>query len=189
MKRSMKISEKLNAPRILVQKYRVVEIMLCMLFSTTTIVQVAQAAVYKKIDADGHVTFSDVPDKSFKLINVAPLTTIPALSQDKIAAALKEPDASKSNPIVNYSMNIISPAADQSYHRSIDAFSPNVVVKPDLKNGDQLVFLVDGKPFEKDLPAIQFDRGQHAFEARIVSEKGRVLKSKSVIFFVLQPHR
>ncbi len=183
----MKISGRFKTLNGLIQ-VRCVVVVLFSFFSAINLThQTAQAAVYKKIDADGHVTFSDVPDKSFKLINVAPLSTVPALSQDKIAAVLKEPDPSKSQMAVSYSIDITSPTSDQSYHRLVDTFSPNVAVKPDLKNGDELVFLIDGKPYEKGQPLDLLERGQHQFEAQVMSEKGRVLKSKSVTFFVLQP--
>lgn len=164
----------------------VVSVMLFSLFSATTML--AQAAVYKKVDAEGNVTFSDVPDKSAQLINVAPLATVPALSQDQIARTLKDDDSPQSNAKINYSINIISPTPDQTYHRAVDAFSANVEVKPDMKNGDHLVLLVDGKTSGQDVPADQLERGQHQFEARVVSKIGRVLKSQSVTFFVQQPN-
>jgi hypothetical protein len=185
----MRNSETLTVVSTRFKPRLVVGVMLFSLLSAATMIdQVAQAAVYKKVDAEGNVTFSDVPDKSAQLINVAPLATMPALSQDQIARTLQDDDSSQSTARINYSINIISPTPDQTYHRSVDAFSANVEVKPDMKNGDHLVLLVDGKTSGQDVPADQLDRGQHQLEARVVSKSGRVLKSQSVTFFVQQPN-
>jgi flagellar hook assembly protein FlgD len=180
----MRISNKMTVkPRL------VVGAMLLSFFSTTTMIgSIAQAAVYKKVDAEGNVSFTDVPDRSAQLVNVAPLETVPALSPDVIAKTLNDDDSQKNTTAnVNYTIRIISPKADQTYHRSVDAFSANVEVKPNLQEGDHLVFLVDGKTSDKTIPPNTLDRGQHQFEARVVSAKGRVLKSLTTTFFVQQP--
>lgn len=180
----MRISNKITVkPRLLVG------VVLLSFFSATTIVgSFAQAAVYKKVDADGNVSFSDVPDKSAQLVNVAPLETVPALSPDVIAKTLSDDDSQKSAAAnINYTIKIISPKSDQTYHRSADAFSANVEVKPNLQDGDHLVFLVDGKTSDQTIPPNTLDRGQHQFEARVVSAKGRILKSQTTTFFVQQP--
>ena len=147
-----------------------------------------QAAVYKKVDADGNVSFSDVPDKSAQLINVAPLSTVAALSPEQIAKTLKSDDTVQpaSNRAENYTLTIISPTPDQTFQRAADAFSANVQVKPDLKNGDRLVLLVDGKTSSDQIPAGELDRGTHQLEAKVLSANGRVLTSKVVSFNVQQ---
>jgi hypothetical protein len=148
----------------------------------------AQAAVYKKVDADGNVSFSDVPDKSAQLINVAPLSTVAALSPEQIAKTLNRDDNSQvaNSRSENYTLMIISPTPDQTFQRAADAFSANVQVKPELKNGDRLVFLVDGKTSSDQIPAGELDRGAHQFEAKVLSANGRVLTSKVVSFNVQQ---
>lgn len=42
----------------------------------------AQAEIYKSVDADGHVTYSNIPTKGAKRLNVEPLTTLPRPTQD-----------------------------------------------------------------------------------------------------------
>jgi len=152
----------------------------------------AEAAVYKKIDADGNVSFSDVPDKSAQVVNVTPIATIPAMSPDLINKTLGTTSTpSTAVDMSNYVLTINSPAADQTFNRAEDAFAANVTIKPELREGDKLVLLVDGKPSnaKQDKPTIQtaeMDRGSHQFEARVVSARGKILASKSVTFFVQQ---
>jgi len=38
----------------------------------------AQAEIYKKVDADGHVTYSSTPTKGSKKVDLGPLTIVPA---------------------------------------------------------------------------------------------------------------
>jgi hypothetical protein len=141
------------------------------------------AAVYKKVDADGNVSFSDVPDKTAQMITVAPLSTIPAMSPELIESTLgnAQNPASKAR-VENYTLTIISPSSDQTYRRGADS---NVQVNPELSNGDRLITLVDGKSSSGGSTA-DMDRGQHQFVAKIVNADGRVLVSKSISFNILQ---
>ncbi|GAC1374289.1 MAG: hypothetical protein NVS3B3_10310 [Aquirhabdus sp.] len=183
----MKIFEHVHVVASRVKPKLIVSMMLLSISSAAVLSsQSANAAVYKKVDADGNVSFSDVPDKSAKLITVAPLATVPAMSPELIESTLNS-DSKSSNVKrqENYTLTIISPTPDQVYRRSEKSFSPSVQVKPDLTNGDRLITLVDGKPSNGGLIE-GMDRGEHQFEAKIVNANGRVLISKSVSFNVLQ---
>ena len=148
--------------------------------------QLANAAVYKKVDADGNVSFSDIPDKTAQLITVAPLSTVPAMSPELIESTLGNGQNPTSKARVeNYTLTIISPSSDQTYRRGDDSFSANVQVKPELSNGDRLITLVDGNPSSGGSTG-EMDRGQHQFVAKIVNASGRVLVSKSISFNILQ---
>lgn len=183
----MKFFEKVYAIASRTKPKLIVSMML-LSFSSAMVLnsQLASAAVYKKVDADGNVSFSDVPDKTAKLITVAPLPTVPAMSPELIERTLaNDTNDSKNSRQVNYSLNIISPTPDQIYRRGDDAFSANVQVKPDLVNGDRLITLIDGHSAGGAVTQ-EMDRGQHQFEARIVNASGRILISKSVSFNVQQ---
>ncbi len=183
----MKIFEHVNTVTSRVKLKLVVSMMLLSISSATVFnSQLANAAVYKKVDADGNVSFSDVPDKSAKLISVSPLSTVPAMSPELIASTLADNQNSTSDErAVSYALTIISPTPNQTFQRGSSAFAANVQVKPDLRKGDRLITLVDGKPGSGG-SAEEMDRGQHQFEAKIVNASGRVLTSQSVFFFVQQ---
>ncbi len=42
----------------------------------------SHAEIYKSVDADGHVTYSNIPTKGAKRLNIEPLTTVPRPTQD-----------------------------------------------------------------------------------------------------------
>lgn len=184
----MKTFERMNKIATVIKPKLLARMMLVSFFTATVLSsQLVGAAVYKKVDADGNVSFSDVPDKAAKLISVPPLATVPAMSPELIASTLEtDPQAAVASRAENYTLTILSPTADQTYRRAADAFSANVQVKPDLKNGDRLVLLVDGKPVTDHGSTEEMERGQHQFLAKIVNASGRVLMSKSVSFNVLQ---
>lgn len=43
----------------------------------------AQADIYKSVDAEGHVTYSNIPTRGAKKLNIEPLTTMPRPSRPK----------------------------------------------------------------------------------------------------------
>jgi hypothetical protein len=51
------------------------------------LIETAQAEIYKRVDANGHVTYSSTPLKGGKKLNLAPLPTVPphALGKDNSA--------------------------------------------------------------------------------------------------------
>jgi hypothetical protein len=49
-----------------------------LVFLCTGYIGWAQAEVYKKVDADGHVTYSSTPTKGSKKLNLEPLTIVPS---------------------------------------------------------------------------------------------------------------
>ncbi len=165
------------------------------------IATMADAAIYKKVDADGNVSYSDIPDKTAEVVTVKPLTTVAALSADKIAQTLNESPAqtptqtqaqtAAPSKVQDYSLTIVSPQADQTFQRMVDAISASVAVQPELRNGDHVQLAVDGqKPVDGmslQIPEGQLERGEHTLKAKIISGKGQLLVEKAVSFFVLQP--
>lgn len=61
----------------------------------------AQAEIYKKVDADGHVTYSSTPTKGSKKVDLGPLTIVPsptrAHNDATPSASLKVDSATQKN--------------------------------------------------------------------------------------------
>lgn len=53
-------------------------LLLCSLFPISS----AQAEIYKRTDADGHVTYSSTPLKGSKVLHLTPLPTVPPASRE-----------------------------------------------------------------------------------------------------------
>lgn len=49
-----------------------------LIFLSAGYISWAQAEIYKKVDADGHVTYSSAPTKGSKKIDLGPLTIVPS---------------------------------------------------------------------------------------------------------------
>ncbi len=54
--------------------------LLIALFGLTALA--SHAEIYKSVDASGHVTYSNIPTKGAKKLNIAPLTTMPPSGSD-----------------------------------------------------------------------------------------------------------
>lgn len=147
----------------------------------------AHAAIYKSIDAQGNVFYTDAPTKDAKQIELPPLAIVPSLSAEQIAKAnaLKP----KANTVQNYQLSFASPAAEQTV-RKPDNIVVQLNVVPALTNGDHATILLDGIVLANGSGASinteNLDRGAHSITARITDANGKVLKEISSTVTVQQ---
>lgn len=147
----------------------------------------AHAAIYKSIDAQGNVFYTDAPTKDAKQIELPPLAIVPSLSAEQIAKAnaLKP----KANTVQNYQLSFASPAAEQTV-RKPDNIVVQLNVVPALANGDNATILLDGIVLASGSGASinteNLDRGAHSITARITDANGKVLKEISTTVTVQQ---
>ncbi len=145
----------------------------------------AQTTVYRHIDKDGNVTFSDQPGPGREQVRVTPVQTYtpPAASVPKSRAGSARKDQSRSlsdpqSPTPGYTrFEIASPSNEEAIRNNAGAVTVGVQVEPALARNDRIQFLIDGKPFGEPtrttivtLPNI--DRGTHTLSARLIDKKG-----------------
>ena len=84
----------------------------------------------------------------------------------------------------------LAPKQNQAIRANDGDVSAMVSIKPPLKKGHQLVFSIDGKAMQKGTSRTQnfsnLDRGSHTIAVNVIDEKGKTLKSSSVVFNVLR---
>jgi hypothetical protein len=92
----------------------------------------------------------------------------------------------------NYDLDIVNPADEATVFSDNGDVSVRATVVPDLANGDQVEFLVDGLPIAPptsvlDFPLYGIVHGQHMLQARIIDSTGNVGSiSPSRTFYVWQ---
>ena len=142
------------------------------------------AQVYRSVDKNGNVIFSDKPAPNSKRIYVPPVQTItapkPAASKKDAATpgAGVAPEAKVKQPkVVRYKLSIASPQHDQTIRQNDGMLAVSVSVQPPLQQGDLIQFSLNGQPAGKPsaspsttLPFV--DRGSHSIGAKIVSSTG-----------------
>ena len=101
------------------------------------------AQVYKHVDENGKVTFTDRPAANSERIEVRAPNTLAAPPEIEYAT---EP---KKEPVVasqSYTLEITSPANETVIPNGPGNFSVSASVSPGLQGGTQLQLLIDGEP-------------------------------------------
>ena len=162
----------------------------------------ALSGVYKQVDEEGNVIYSDVPEKAgAKAIKPPPITTIkplapttPASQEGRSPAkpSSSESKAKKSESTRSYSsLNITSPENEATIRANGGNFGISLSSEPALDSGHHYVVLVNGTKNQQGtgstITVTGVSRGQQSISAQIEDEEGNVLaRSGTVTVHVLR---
>lgn len=141
------------------------------------------AGVYKWVDADGTVHFSDVPQEGAEEVHIAPPQTYEAPSLPPITP---RPEV-VANPSAYTRFALVTPAADEHVWDNTGKIVVTFTTEPPLQTdrGHRLVVLVDGqaRPAVSDSSVTleNVDRGSHTLQGQIVDTRSAVLMSSETI--------
>ena len=157
------------------------------------VASVTQAQVYRTVDKDGNIIYTDVPSDNAEevVIDIAPSYTPIASPPLVVEEPLPEISESESIDAPHYKLSITSPTQNQSFQNP-ETITVTVGVKPELSElrSDKLLFKLDGKSIGKpqissSITLADLERGSHILVVSAVDKSGKVLKSsKSVLFHV-----
>lgn len=152
-----------------------------------------QADIYRLVDSDGNVTFTDEPNNKAELIELEEMPTyepiaIPVSAVENTLAPLEE--ESDALLIPNYMVMITSPEQNQSIWTGGGVLTASVSLQPELSTGraDLLQFKMDGRNVGDAQTSLSYnfeniERGSHILTVSVVDKKGRTLAtSKSILF-------
>jgi hypothetical protein len=154
----------------------------------------AQAEIYRTVDANGNVTFSDSPSKNSQRVQLPPLAIIPSMSPEEIARAngTKDKEVPASRP-ASYKLSFVSPVPNQTFQKPADTIDVAVALEPDLAAGDRLILSMNGNSLgdgqSTALATESLDRGAQTITARVVASTGKIMGEQSVTVFVQQPSK
>jgi hypothetical protein len=144
----------------------------------------AQAEVYRHVEPDGMVVFSDKPQSKAEVVNIRPIQIVPAT---KITNANNK-ESIKDLVVPGYStLSISSPAHDETIpNGAVGTFNISGLIEPSLKKGHSVVLQVDGKRIDYSRDGANFtlknvDRGTHILQLQITDAKDEILKSSKSI--------
>lgn len=143
----------------------------------------AAAAIYKWVDADGTVHFSDTPRDGAEEVHVAPPQTY---EPGDLPAFTPRPEPP--TPVPAYTrFELTSPADDSTIRDNTGAITVTFAVEPELKaeQGHRLVVLLDGQghdPVQATSVTLEnVDRGTHSLQGQIIDADGNaVISSQSI---------
>ncbi|MFT5425363.1 MAG: hypothetical protein ACI9ZT_000287 [Gammaproteobacteria bacterium] len=170
---------------------------LLLLCITLTFLTSVSAEVYRSLDDDGNVIYTDRPSPDAEEIKIDEVQTIspPAVKDFEYTPPEKSAKT-------NYTkVEISSPANDQVFTGGPGDVTVSVLILPTLNTalGDRVILYMDGKK-QADSTSTSFsftnmDRGTHTVKVDVVDREGKALKSSAPVSFtinrtsILNPNR
>ena len=142
-----------------------------------TLVTPVLAGVYKRVNPDGSVEFTDVPEEiGEKPVEVAPSSSYTPPPQPKVAT----PAPAAKKDVTGYeSVSITSPANDSTIRDNEGKISIRVSSEPGLQKGHRYLLKMDGKSVGKGrtntFPLKNVDRGSHNFTVQIIDKNEKMI--------------
>ena len=158
--------------------------------------------VYKVVDEDGNVTFTDTPPgDGSKPVKLAPISVIEAPTYEQPEKAVEEGAEGEEGKEMslrylrkNYAdFAIVAPQQEESVWNPDSAMTVAWNTRFALQPGMQVIIFVDGVQHSKTTEQIiavtqQLDRGEHKIEARLTDAKNRsIATAEPITFFVRRP--
>jgi hypothetical protein len=154
---------------------------------------VQAAVVYKWVDADGVVHFSDQPYPGAEKIYTSSPSAGTATAAAGSSAGSRQPPKSAAASGLNYAeFSIASPANEQTFFGD-DIIAVHLNLEPPLKPNQSITWHLNGKQLEFPPDAVAFplphlDRGAYNLAATITDqETSESQSSNTVTFYVRQP--
>ena len=141
--------------------------------------------VYKTVDEQGNVLFSDQPSANADKLEIE---AAPAVDFKQLSLPPRRSERfSEAN--VYRQLLILEPVNEQTIHSNPGNLTVMVSLQPNLKQGHTLVLEMDGKRVKESssgtIDLENIDRGSHILTARVLdAEKNIVMSSNSVTFFM-----
>lgn len=157
--------------------------LLAIFLACSALVSNAYAEVYKKVNPDGSVEFTDIPEKKgAKPIELKPHSTYTPPPPPRNTAAA----TSKKTAATNYiSLSIVSPTDDETIRDGAGNITIKLKSEPGLQSGHIYVLQMDGNKAGEGTSGSfnlkHIDRGDHTFIGQVADEnKIVILESQPV---------
>lgn len=159
----------------------------------------AGAELYRWVDENGTVHYSDTPREGAELITLKPTNVIPGrapVSSRSGESRNAESDAAEEGddevPLGYTAVNIVSPTEDQTLWNIGGTLTVQVQVEPKLQNGHGVVLFYDGVAVNES-PVVSSSitinnvyRGQHSVRASVRDLNGNTLFNGPPVTFYVQ---
>lgn len=156
--------------------------------------QVVAADVYKTVDKDGKIKYTDNPktEKAEK-IELRELNTVPAAQPQALPQSVPVDSINTQQAALSYQINIISPRSNVTIPVGQRDLAIAISLNAELQQGHLLVYFMNGELLEettmtniivKDVP-----RGTHTLVVEAIDANGRSLgTSPPVIVNIIRPN-
>lgn len=150
------------------------------------------AEVWRWVDEDGVVHFSDTPREGAELVDVAESrrTTGAQLYRSPTPTAAEGEQPAEEQPFKYESLTVSSPGPEETLWNIEGTLSVSLALSPGLQSGHQVRVYFDGESRMVNSTSFTIDevwRGVHNIQAEVLDETGKLMiRSKSNRFYVQQ---
>ena len=161
-----------------------------LIFCGCLIPALASAAIYKWVDSNGNVVFSDQPHPGAKKVELPPISTFSDGGAAQKTATTPSSGTKKKPAAVYDHFVIVKPTPEETLWNNTGTVDVQFGLSPGLQGGDKIILALDGKPQGQGIRSTQFvlknlDRGTHVLSASIVNGEGRTqITAPSVTFYL-----
>lgn len=162
--------------------------LLILLSLITSLKAAEQKKLYKRIDSNGKVYYSDTPQEGAEEVQIKPLSTTEIKATPLIK--IKKAPVEDVKPDFYQNLSIISPADDTEIRNNAAQATLTASVQPAVDKEHRVQFFIDGKQVSQDSQALtitvnELDYGTHIAQVKIVDAEGTVLKTSAQSKFYL----
>lgn len=145
--------------------------------------------VYRHVDAQGNVTFSDEPIEGGETVEVKPVTTVTLPKPQTVRETDKLREEVKREGAIYESVSFVKPQNEQAFHSGSGDIRFEVTSAPGLQAGHKYEVTLDGQPVAQSssgsVVVNNVDRGTHQAGVHIVDENGVQVKTGAPISFTV----
>ncbi|HEX2138343.1 MAG TPA: DUF4124 domain-containing protein [Woeseiaceae bacterium] len=154
---------------------------------------VLPAQVYRWVDDDGVIHYSDTPHPGAEEVHLPDSAPpLPGAAFETAQRTLPtEGDQPESQPSFDYrSLRFVAPAPEETLWNIGGELTVRLDLQPGLRPGDQVRVYFDGEP--RAVNGLQFEmeevwRGTHNLQAEVLNEQGQLMiRSEPIRFYVHQ---
>ncbi len=153
----------------------------------------ASAAIYKIVDADGNVSYTDVAptEEEAKSATTVEMNLVNTF-KDPVATQPSTSSSGTDRPSSDTyeTLEIVAPADSTSVRANAGNVTVRVRLEPALQPGHHVRFFLDGKPVgtvaATDLTLQNVDRGEHTVAAVVIDSQGNPVQDSRTTRFTLQ---
>ncbi len=149
--------------------------------------------IYKKVNPDGTVEYSDKPSEGAELMNVPKGSVVDLSPPGGLQAQPGDADQAEKKPKAKKytQVEIINPKTGVPLRSNNGRVSATLITEPELAEGDYIRWTLDGEEVPNaqstSLLLENVDRGEHKLQATILNEDDVPLQtSNQVVFFLLR---
>ena len=149
------------------------------------------AEIYRQVDAQGNVTYTDEPSDQAPAepVKIKPVTTITLPKPEAVREPEQLREKVETEGAAYSNLRFIAPDNDQAFYSGNGDVSFQVASSPGLKRGHKYEVTLDGQPVGQSTSGTvsvrNIDRGTHNAGVNIVDSSGVTIKTGNTIRFTI----